>query len=561
MQRLVVLVWIVLFVFYEVQCSNEVEDVIVKLPAGGGVISGISFESSPGGPTCYAFKGIPYAKPPTGNLRFKAPQPYGAIEGTFKADTDGPVCPQWDTKSNSVIGSEDCLKLNVFIHQKPTTKAGAAKYPIIVILHHGGFQSGSSNSDIYNPRRFLDREIIVVTFNYRLGALGFFSINDEMSPGNYGLLDQVEALRWIQKNIGAFGGDVNQVTLFGYEAGGASGVYHVLSPLSKGLFHRVISLSGSPVCDTNIQKKPKDVSEQIGTKLDCFVDEPRALVNCMRKRTVVEIVTASHELHTLGEKFPVTFIPAVERVFKEHGDFLPDSPLNLIKDGKVNKVPVIFGVSNYQGKLLFQDVKNAGLLQDKIQFLEKAMPEILKQTTHLKYYHDDISKAIKSVYYSDNENALDDESQFENITTEVFADYLERSCIDLTAKHLSKVGWPTYIYTAEKMSSTIANSENIYPDELRYLFEPVGAGEKTEQEMKLRRIILSIWSNFAKTSMPTPTRSPDLPLTWMPLNPGKIRYLKVSYNSTLVEGSINPQIAFWNTKVPKIESGNKKDEL
>jgi para-nitrobenzyl esterase len=195
------------------------------------------------------FKGIPFAAPPIGELRWKAPQPVIPWKGVLKADKFAPACPQitWSSPgAPKMETSEDCLYLNVWTPAQPRKE----KLPVMVWIYGGGFALGSTSSPSYSGEQLAKLGVIVVSVAYRVGALGFM-VHPELtaeSPGhvsgNYGLLDQIAGLRWVQKNIAAFGGDPSKVTIFGESAGGISVSMLAASPLCKGLFHGAISESG-----------------------------------------------------------------------------------------------------------------------------------------------------------------------------------------------------------------------------------------------------------------------------------------------------------------------------
>ncbi|XP_046988682.1 esterase FE4-like [Schistocerca americana] len=187
----------------------------------------------------YKFEGIPYAEPPIGDLRFQPPVPKAAWSGVRDALQVGSKCPQY--RDNEVSGDEDCLYLNVY--GPGDALQNATLKPVMVRIHGGCFTGGYGHGTI--PNYFVDNDVVIVSINYRLGLLGFLSTGDEVVPGNMGLKDQTEALRWVQRNIAAFGGDPDRVTIFGQSAGGASIHYHILSPMSKGLYKNAIAMSGS----------------------------------------------------------------------------------------------------------------------------------------------------------------------------------------------------------------------------------------------------------------------------------------------------------------------------
>uniref|UniRef100_A0A1B0GHN1 Carboxylic ester hydrolase n=1 Tax=Lutzomyia longipalpis TaxID=7200 RepID=A0A1B0GHN1_LUTLO len=174
----------------------------------------------------YSFKGIPYAAPPTGQNRFRAPRPHPGWSGTRDASEHGASCPA-NSRLNR-IESEDCLFLNIYSQDLVGRRA------VMVWIHGGGFDFGNGDSFTYGPDHIVDDNVVMVTINYRLGALGFLSTGDHHATGNYGLKDAVMALRWIRDNIANFGGDPDNVTIFGESAGGAAVHYLLLSPSARG---------------------------------------------------------------------------------------------------------------------------------------------------------------------------------------------------------------------------------------------------------------------------------------------------------------------------------------
>ena len=197
-----------------------------------------------------SWKGVPFAAPPVGDLRWRAPRPAPAWDGVRQASAYANDCMQQPFPSDAApLGTppaEDCLYLNVWAPEKPA----AAKLPVMVWIHGGGFVNGGSSPAVYDGSHFARRGVVFVSFNYRLGRFGFFAhpaLTQEAAGGplgNYGYLDQIAALRWVQKNVAAFGGDPGNVTLFGESAGGGSVNTLMISPLAKGLFHKAIVQSG-----------------------------------------------------------------------------------------------------------------------------------------------------------------------------------------------------------------------------------------------------------------------------------------------------------------------------
>jgi para-nitrobenzyl esterase len=195
-----------------------------------------------------SFKGIPYAAPPVGELRWRVPQPVMPWEGVRQATTFGPDCAQapGDAEKIQTTPAEDCLFVNVW---RPANVEPGARLPVMVWIHGGGFVGGGASIPWYDGSVFARQGTVVVSLNYRLGRLGFFAhpallAAQEGPVGNFGLMDQIAALQWVQRNIAAFGGDPGTVTLIGESAGGASVLALLTSPVAAGLFHRVMVLSG-----------------------------------------------------------------------------------------------------------------------------------------------------------------------------------------------------------------------------------------------------------------------------------------------------------------------------
>jgi len=219
-----------------------------------------------------AFKGIPFAAPPVGPLRWKAPQPVAIWTGIRKADEFGSRCMQGNPFGDMVFRdkgiSEDCLYLNVWTPAASTKE----RLPVMVWIYGGGFAAGGSSEPRQDGGNLAKKSVVVVSFNYRLGVFGFFSHpdlakeSDRNASGNYGLLDQVAALEWVQKNIGAFGGDAHKVTIFGESAGSFSVSALMASPLAQGLFQRAIGESGAFIGSTALPAKPRAESEATGRK-------------------------------------------------------------------------------------------------------------------------------------------------------------------------------------------------------------------------------------------------------------------------------------------------------
>ncbi|KAJ8310832.1 hypothetical protein KUTeg_012697 [Tegillarca granosa] len=239
----------------------------------------------------YNFRGIPYAKPPIGDLRFRKPEPIGSWGNELDATHYGAPCVQMQEYWNVLIGgnvSEDCLYLNIYV---PNNISMTNKMAVMVWIHGGGYTLGEGA--VYDGSNFaIKGDVIIVTFNYRLGIFGFLNTNDKESPGNFGLWDQNMVFQWVKSNIEAFGGNPSAITIFGESAGGMSVSYHTLIPYNKGLFQRAIVQSGtafsSPVLTAS---KNKDFMNFINGKLNCTSPtqfNTSEFVQCLKRKSITE---------------------------------------------------------------------------------------------------------------------------------------------------------------------------------------------------------------------------------------------------------------------------------
>lgn len=245
----------------------------VILEIEDGKIEGTIMETRRG-EKFHAFMQIPFAESPIGEKRFSAPQPKTPWTGIRNCTSYGPVCMQFE-RFRPLDMSEDCLHLNVFTKNINLPKSS----PVIVYIHGGGFETGSAKD--HGPLYLMERDVVLVTISYRLGAFGFLAMETRKISGNAGLKDQVLALKWVQKNIQKFGGDPNKVTLSGLSAGAYSATSHMMSPMSFGLFHNVIAVSGALAWQKKLKTNNIDEAKNLAIKLNCTTDNNEALIKCL----------------------------------------------------------------------------------------------------------------------------------------------------------------------------------------------------------------------------------------------------------------------------------------
>jgi para-nitrobenzyl esterase len=305
------------------------------------------------------FLGIPYAAPPIGDLRWRPPQEVTPWTGVRTCTAFGPSCPQ-PKQQDAGKFSEDCLYLNIWTPaESPDTKL-----PVMVWIHGGAFNFGSPSLPEYNGAHLAKKGVVVVTISYRLGPLGFLAhplLSRESAhgtSGNYGLLDQIAALKWVQKNIAPFGGDPERVTIFGQSAGSRSVTLLMISPMSAGLFHRAIAQSGGPIIGseylnpnfngsmTNVSK----MGQKLAAKLGCHKDEN--VLASLRAKSAQEIVAAAGCSTSVFDYEGLFFAPVFD------GRVLPESPLTAYEGGRQHDVPIIVGSTGNEGTIYLAEEKD-----------------------------------------------------------------------------------------------------------------------------------------------------------------------------------------------------------
>jgi para-nitrobenzyl esterase len=298
-----------------------------------------------------AFQGIPYAAPPVGGLRWKAPQPVATWKGTLDATMYGHHCAQnhvfddmvfQDSATPADAGSEDCLYLNVYV---PVSKTGKAKLPVMFWIHGGGYSGGASSEPRHNGDFLPLKEIVLVTINYRLGVFGFLALSELAAEpggftGNYGLMDMVAALEWVKKNIAGFGGDPNSVTIFGESAGSFAVSTLMAAPSAQGLFHRAIGESGGAL---NSGVLTVDSIAIVGPKDAAWAKEAGA-------NTVAELraMRTDDILAAAAKKDAPQFGPVID------GKFLSEPVLDIYRAGKQAKVPLLAGFNRDEGIFFYE---------------------------------------------------------------------------------------------------------------------------------------------------------------------------------------------------------------
>lgn len=293
------------------------------------------------------WKGVPFAAPPVGALRYRPPQPPAARSGVRESTAFSPIAPQLPSPLNNLFGreqqpsSEDCLYLNIW-----SPAADGAKRPVLFWIHGGAFTGGSGSTPWYDGGAFArNGDVVVVTINYRLGLFGFLHLADLggepfAATGNLGILDQVAALRWVKENIAAFGGDPDNVTIFGESAGGMSVGALLAVPSARGLFHKAILQSGVA---HNLPRR--EAATEIAREALKLLEVDEGNVERMRELTVAQILAGQAKLAVSRASAGLFAQPVVD------GDALPRPPLEAVANGSAAGVPLLIGTNLDEVKL------------------------------------------------------------------------------------------------------------------------------------------------------------------------------------------------------------------
>lgn len=440
------------------------------------------------------FRGIPYAAAPVGALRWRPPQPAVSWEGIRQAREYGPTCAQpqsallWFELNNP---SEDCLMLNV---QTPDTRSTEA-LPVMVWIHGGGFSQGSGNLARLNGSAIPREGVVLVTINYRLAVFGFLAHPDLVVPGdpvgNYGLLDAVAALEWIQRNIRAFGGDPTRVTVFGESAGADAVNYLMVMPAARGLFHRAISQSSSvgmapaPRLDRRVGFNAS--AEQVANTFVTQLKLPATADTAAALRTL----PADELLAAMGERD--RFTPIVD------GQTLPDQPGLLFAAGKQQRVPYITGGNSWEASLGRQI--GGGFSP---AFAARLVPA-----------------ADKARLYPNLEG--------EPLDDAIFGDLIILSHSRYLAAQMHTAGSPVYAY---HMSYVAADRRARQPgaahtDDIAFVMGTLDTESDlttvTTQDRETSRLLTNYWVQFARTGNPN---APGLP-AWPEYEPATAPVLEV----------------------------------
>ncbi|XP_034389936.1 carboxylesterase 5A-like isoform X2 [Cyclopterus lumpus] len=490
------------------------------------------------------YLGLPFARPPVGPLRLAAPQDAEPWEGERDCTHQPPMCIQDPELVVSVSRamsvqysppelSEDCLYLNIYT---PAEATKGDKVPVMVWIHGGGLSMGAASQYDGAPLAAYEN-IVMVIIQYRLGILGFLSTGDEHARGNWGFLDQLAALRWVQDNIEAFGGDPQTVTVAGESAGGISASILTLTPQAKGLFQRAIFQSGVATLGTYTTKHPLGHAKIVANLTGCDRSSTEELVQCLSRKSKDELVDATKKMRI--------YLGAVV-----DGVFLTDTAEELLKRREVLRVPVMMGITNHEfGWILPQIFAPPGWENGMNRESVLAMVNMLNPTG-VSF----ANNLIADEYMKDAKTPEEIRDAF----TEIVGDLMMTLPVVMVAGYHSDVGVPVYMYEfvhrAEIHKDTRPSFVKAdHADDVGFMFggcfwsgHTKIIGNITKEDEGLCRTMMSYWGSFTRTGSPN---GPGL-VVWPQYDRQKQEYLELGLTQTVRQKLRKDRVHFVTVVLP-----------
>jgi para-nitrobenzyl esterase len=484
-----------------------------------------------------AFRGLPFATPPVGPLRFRAPQPPLPWTGVRSALDMGPACPQLldadPTENSEAVMSEDCLTLNVW-----TPRIDSAKRPVLFFIHGGAFVVGASRNTFYDGRHLAARgDAVVVTINYRLGAWGFLALNSfgdgYQQSANAGLLDQIAALKWVQANIAKFGGDPGNVTIFGESAGATSVGCLLAMPEARGLFSKAILESGLPSGRTGMPLNQKSGIAQAFLKL-AGAHSPAEL----SKKSMRDLLDAQERLFATTTDLG-TFGPSID------GTVLKQRPFDVVTTGRGAPVPILIGTTAEEMRY-FSTAEDIGIEQ-------KPRALLLKQLQ--------AAVGTRAVQVLDTYQRL--YPKWGDAVVQIASDaYMRIPSIQLADKVSAHQPVFLYLFTY-RSNSTYKNFGSAHAMELPFVFGTVNSPEvvvftgRDPNRYALAGKVMDSWVAFARHGDPSLPGGP----AWPRYDPKTRPTMELGTPLRLVLNPLSEQLNIWGESAPSVDQARQLLEV
>ncbi|CAG9856745.1 unnamed protein product [Phyllotreta striolata] len=475
----------------------------------------------------YWFRSIPFAEPPVGARRFEPPVPKENWSGILDTRSKPPICIQG---SSNVTGSEDCLYLKIFSNKQPKA---TNKLPVLVWIYGGAYWSGHADFDDHSPDFLLHEDVIVVGIHYRVGFMGFFSLGDEVVPGNNGIRDQVLALKWIKENIRNFGGDPDNIAIWGQSAGAASVAYLLQIEETKGLFSKAILNSGSSLSPWALARRAPIVSRAIAKELDINNKDSKEILRKLKEvniETLQQVASSKMTSEVIG-KNPlqgIAFAP-VEEPDHENA-IITGGSYEKLQNGQFHNVPIMSGYTSLEGYidklagilrlwLLKYDLNHSLLTPEDLNASGPITRQILGGNIKNRYF------GVGTIAGSNERTMrLIADTQFERPIHEAIRLYSQKT----------KVYAYRFSYQGPLWGRTNRTVDGVgHTEDLGYLFDLGFKG--SDQDYLVRNRMVRMWTNFVKTGNPTPTQDRLLQNVKWPANTGSedLQYLEINEDLTV----------------------------
>ncbi|XP_076069707.1 carboxylic ester hydrolase-like [Oratosquilla oratoria] len=479
----------------------------------------------------YVYAGIPYAKPPVGNLRFKDPEPWenwsGLRHSLYK--------PTSITINNANFRAEDILYLDVYT---PSHPRATSSYPVMVFFHDGTFRLWTP--EYYSPRTFVERGMVFVRVDYRRRIFGFLSTEDSVIPGNFGLKDQSMALRWVQENIKYYGGDPNQVTIIGDGAGAASVMFHIVSPYSAGLFSRAIMVSGSGLAPWAMGQDFRRVATGIAQRFNCPI-QSQEMLHCLQQLDTSDFADVLGPFHEFWG-LPRYMRPRVD------GDFLPDDPRVLLEEGNYNHVDIMSGITKDEGGSFTGFMRNEEVVFNNFTRFATYFYELTHEESD-----DYIVSSILEYYLGRTTVNKTDISILDRISGDVKFILPHDLHAKLFLRSSRNRPGKVFLYELSYVVNALRGRDGLPQDvddtyvfngdDLQFLFDFKYAPRMSPEDLQVRDVMISTFVNFAKIGNPTPTGA--LGYTWEPATEERLEHLVINPSPFMEEDKRAVLRRFW----------------
>nr|AFO65061.1 esterase [Helicoverpa armigera] len=473
------------------------------------------------------FFGIPYAKVNEENP-FGRILDYPNFNDTFIADDPSVLCPQVYFNDNGVL---QCLILNIYVPHSASTNN---LLPILVWFHGGGFAFGSSGE--YGGQYLVKHDIIVITVNYRQGAYGFLCLDDRNVPGNQGMKDQIEALRWIKRHIANFGGDPSKVTIAGESYGGGAVDLHLYSNYEM-LFDKAIVQSGSIYVTEGIFIKPDyNAAIKLATYLGYNVTTTVKALEVLAKANPSDVNAATRNMSMI-------LTLCKEKKFQGVTNFITDDPFHLSKPNRIKRTSIMIGYTSQE--MLYEFANKPQSHYDRLG--NPFLPQLTKTFILPKSELLRLSSIVQHFYLGGKTAGPETELELSNFLSDFAINYgVEWSVSRYIEQNAKAVYKYMFSYTGGSDYQNVTGSGASHTEELKYLFNWVWANPPSMPEQVLiRDRMTTMWANFVKFGNPTPLETDLIPLTWTPVSMSARPYMNIDVNMELRNFAFRHRMAFW----------------